>query len=1150
MQRHTLPPKLTVNDNNYDMHQLEIIAPNNILSMPIDPTTKGSQVLSVINDIPIEKFVISSKNPQTGESTPIYTSETDKKVISLIPENENFSNNPIMPKLIPNRVLSTRKQRFTIFVEPIDSYLFYLKLMELKKPALKYFKPCKKAFINVDLPYGTTLRLGIDKDDTIKHFQMVVYKEMQRIYGESNLPSFYSYRFGTADKKSFPDHKLKFSDSPEMMEAFQLQMRNPEKAYFAMVAVGRDTPFTETINKYAEELDLSLPQLTLETQALYSSLSKVRHVVENQRIERISVNPLLARMRTSNTDPPLFTCQKSTVAMRCELRAGITEVAATGTSIQVEYTVSADEAIKSLISKMENHQKICIGKDFSEFVLILQGTDEVIAGPTPLVEFICVRQFLISNQPVMNVLLAEKNQIIESIRNKELAVTPMKEPEEGDFVPSISVSDDNLCIPNLRITSQFSVFIKGFRNVPTNAKRIGCQISIINGILDLCDPLELPVLYGGIPTIICNRKVEFPLSIRAFPRTTRISITLYDVDEREALMKKKSKKRNKHGAIASMNYALFTHDGWINVGPIERAMWNGYDKDYILTTCESKEPDAVVVMFELPRFRYPVYHKVPDLTPPQRRMSTFIRKIDEERIEELEKVDPLEVLTESDRNLIWSNRARFITNPAMLPLVFQSLDYTCPSQVAEIPYILKEWADISPQLAITLLDAKFADSTIRTYAVQHLDDFNDSEIMLYMLQLVQALKYELYDDSELLRFLLRRGLAEPKFVGHQLFWQLMSEAHLSHIRERFSAIVVNFMYGIGSYRKELKTGYRFTQKLVELNADLCKLSHTEATKQFRIRLQDVEIPEEFHLPMDPRLVVDSFIIDKCKVMNSKKKPFSLAFRNAAPFATEPVYTLFKVGDDLRQDQLTLQIMKVMEHLWRENQLDLRMNCYSVLPTGFNQGFIQIVTNSITEQALQQKNGKWTGVFKTNTMKDFLLENNSTDVTYNIAKENFLLSSSGYAVSSCVLGVTDRHPGNIMVQRDGHFFHIDFGHFLGNFKKKLGYQREDAPYHFSPACAEVLDGVGSETYERFETINGQAFNILRRNANLLISMMLLMLGTGIPELQKPEDINYMKEMLSLESTEEEAVEVFREYTRRSLESTKTALNNWIHNLVVS
>ena len=240
----------------------------------------------------------------------------------------------------------------------------------------------------------------------------------------------------------------------------------------------------------------------------------------------------------------------------------------------------------------------------------------------------------------------------------------------------------------------------------------------------------------------------------------------------------------------------------------------------------------------------------------------------------------------------------------------------------------------------------------------------------------------------------------------------------------------------------------------------------------------------------------------------------------------------------------------MEHIWRENQLDLRMSCYSVLPTGLNQGFIEVVPNSVTVQALQQMEGKWTGVFKTNIMTDFLKANNSTDVTLNIAKENFLYSSAGYAVASCVLGIADRHPGNIMVQRDGHFLHIDFGHFLGNFKKKLGYQREDAPFHFSPACAEALGGVGSEQYKRFEQLNGKAFNLLRHNANLLISMMLLMLGMGIPELHKPEDITYMKDMLKLNLTDEEADATFRKYTQMSLDSTKTAVNNWIPNIVVS
>ena len=77
---------------------------------------------------------------------------------------------------------------------------------------------------------------------------------------------------------------------------------------------------------------------------------------------------------------------------------------------------------------------------------------------------------------------------------------------------------------------------------------------------------------------------------------------------------------------------------------------------------------------------------------------------------------------------------------------------------------------------------------------------------------------------------------------------------------------------------------------------------------------------------------------------------------------------------------------------------------------------------------------------------------------------------------------DQHAG-----KDGLFFHIDFGHFLGHFKSKFGIRRERVPFVFTPALAEVFGGEGSARYDAFVHVCVSALNAIRKNMNLVASL---------------------------------------------------------------
>ena len=79
---------------------------------------------------------------------------------------------------------------------------------------------------------------------------------------------------------------------------------------------------------------------------------------------------------------------------------------------------------------------------------------------------------------------------------------------------------------------------------------------------------------------------------------------------------------------------------------------------------------------------------------------------------------------------------------------------------------------------------------------------NDDELLLYLLQLVQALKHESHLECDLVDFLLTRALNNRK-IGHFLFWHLRSEMHVSAVSVRFGLMLEAYCRGAPDHMKLL-----------------------------------------------------------------------------------------------------------------------------------------------------------------------------------------------------------------------------------------------------------------------------------------------------------------------------------------------------------
>jgi len=153
--------------------------------------------------------------------------------------------------------------------------------------------------------------------------------------------------------------------------------------------------------------------------------------------------------------------------------------------------------------------------------------------------------------------------------------------------------------------------------------------------------------------------------------------------------------------------------------------------------------------------------------------------------------------------------------------------------------------------------------------------------------------------------------------------------------------------------------------------------------------------------------------------------------------------------------------------------------------------------------------------------------------------NFVRSCAGYCVITYLLCVGDRHLDNLLITSDGHLFHIDFG-FIG---------RDPKPYPPPmKLCGEMVAAMGGEfdpNFKAFKSYCISAFNILRKNANLILNLISLMVDANIPDIANDKCILQVQDKFQLDKSDEEAADSFQNLMTESITALFPRLSEKIH-----
>jgi phosphatidylinositol kinase/protein kinase (PI-3 family) len=197
----------------------------------------------------------------------------------------------------------------------------------------------------------------------------------------------------------------------------------------------------------------------------------------------------------------------------------------------------------------------------------------------------------------------------------------------------------------------------------------------------------------------------------------------------------------------------------------------------------------------------------------------------------------------------------------------------------------------------------------------------------------------------------------------------------------------------------------------------------------------------------------------------------------------------KSNDDVRQEVFVMQLIHFYQSVFKNEHLPIYLKPYRILSVSKETGLIELLKDATSIDGLKKSEGYPTARGLRGYFEDVYGPPEGDD--FKGAQNNFLRSLVGYSLMQYLLGLKDRHNGNIMINTRGQIIHIDFGFAMG-MAPGHEWSMERAPFKLTQEYVDVLGGVDSVKYEEFMTLFSEGFQAARSSSRIAMGLVEIMM----------------------------------------------------------